>query len=88
MSKVIRMITYEGDPDNLELQLDHSLLEGECEFVSPVKITVRTLFVDAGVKSYKLHRDNECTSPCVDNYCPVHGIAAQAARSERKDYLA
>lgn len=23
----------------------------------------------------------KCTSPCVDNYCPVHGIAAQSGNA-------
>ena len=27
-----------------------------------------------------LETELQCTSPCVDNYCPVHGIAAKGGK--------
>jgi hypothetical protein len=46
MAKAIRTITYEGTPEKLEGQMFHSLQEGVCDFVSSVKITVKTEYSD------------------------------------------
>lgn len=53
MSKVIRIITYEGDSNRLKTQMDNSLYDGHCEFISPLDITVQTIYTD--VESHKLH---------------------------------
>lgn len=29
------------------------------------------------------NKEEECTSPCIDNYCPLHGITATKTRENK-----
>lgn len=41
----------------------------------PLYVKAEWLELDNAINAAQ---DSQCTSPCVDNYCPVHGIVASA----------